>query len=133
MSSPETIKVLMVDDNADHLVLCREALPAEEFTMDGAESGCEAMRALEANKYDIVVLDYRLPDISGIDLLTKIRAKKYNMPIIFVTVMDDPDLSVKALKAGACDYIVKRFQYYSTLRGRLLENLEACSRPHHGS
>jgi DNA-binding response OmpR family regulator len=121
------IKVLMVDDNTDHLALCREALPVEEFAMDGAESGCEAMRALETTKYDIVVLDYRLPDISGIDLLTKIRAKKYGMPIIFVTVLDDPDLSMRARKAGACDYILRRFQYYSTLRGRLLENLEACS------
>ena len=46
------------------------------------------------------------------------------MPILLVSAVDEPDLSTKARVAGANDYIVKRFRYYSTLRERLLENID---------
>jgi PleD family two-component response regulator len=62
--------------------------------------------------------------MSGLELLAKIRSRGYKMPVVLVSALEDPDLSMKALKAGASDYIVKKFRYYSTLRERLLENLE---------
>jgi DNA-binding response OmpR family regulator len=118
-------RVLMVDDNLEHLELCRETLPEGEFYLDVATNPTDALGKLQLNHYNIVVLDYRLPYMSGLELLTKIRSKGYKMPIVLVSAIDDPDLSMKALKAGASDYIVKKFRYYSTLKSRLLENIEA--------
>jgi DNA-binding response OmpR family regulator len=128
MPTPQgKIWALMVDDNPEHLELCKESLPAEEFDVDTANTGAEALRMLEANYYDIVVLDYTLPDFSGLELLERIRARGFNVPTVFVSASNDPELSVQALKAGACDYIVKTFRYYANLRSRLLENIDACS------
>ncbi len=126
-SSSGKIWVLMVDDNPEHLELCRESLPADEFEADVAATGAEAIRKMEANAYDIVVLDYSLPDLTGLELLKRIKVRGVDLPIVFVSASNDPDLSIKALKAGACDYIVKTFRYYTNLRSRLLENIDACS------
>lgn len=117
-------RVLMVDDNLEHLELCRETLPQDEFYLDVATTPDDALGKLQLNRYNIVVLDYRLPSMSGLELLAKIRGRGYKMPIVLVSALEDPDLSMKAMKAGASDYIVKKFRYYSTLRERLLENID---------
>lgn len=128
MPAPDgRIRVLMVEDNQEHLNLCREALPPKEFAIEGALTGSQSLKMLESNDYDIVVLDYRLPDIHGIDLLVRMRAIDKDVPIVFVSAMDDPDLSMKVMRAGACDFIIKRFQYYTTLPQRLKDNLDWCS------
>jgi two-component system, OmpR family, response regulator MprA len=128
MPSPSgRIWVLMVDDNPEHLELCRESLPADEFEVAVAGTGTEAMRRLEANSYDVVVLDYALPDFTGLELLKRIKVRGFTVPIVFVSASNDADLSMRALRAGACDYIVKSFRYYTNLRARLLENIDACS------
>jgi DNA-binding response OmpR family regulator len=120
------IRVLMVDDNVEHIQLCSEFLPEGEFEVDAAYTGGQAIEKLKTRKYDIVILDYKLPDINGIDLLKKVRPLGLNIPVLFVSALDDPDLSFEAMKEGACDYIVKTFQYYNKLRVRILENLETC-------
>ena len=126
MGSEYVIRVLMVDDNVEHIQLCSEFLQKDEFDLDAAYNGSQAIEKLKAKKYDIVILDYKLPDINGIDLLKKVKPLGLNIPIVFVSAMDDADLSFEAMKEGACDYIVKTFQYYSTLRERIKENLDAC-------
>ena len=126
MGSEHLIRVLMVDDNVEHIQLCSEFLQKDEFDLDAAYNGGQAIEKLKSKKYDIVILDYKLPDINGIDLLRKVRPLGLNIPIVFVSAMDDADLSFEAMKEGACDYIVKTFQYYSTLRERIKENLDAC-------
>lgn len=128
LTSPSgKIWVLMVDDNHEHVLLCKESLSPDEFEVEEVDTGTEALGLLERTVYDIVVLDYALPDMSGLELLKRLRKRGYAHPVIFVSAAEDPELSVQALKLGACDYIVKTFRYYSNLRGRLMENLEACS------
>ena len=126
-SSTGKITVLMVDDNHEHVLLCKESLPESEFEVAEAGNGSDALTVLGKNTFDIVALDYAQPDMAGVELLRKLRAKGYGAPVIFVSAAEDPDLSVQAMKLGACDYIVKTFRYYSSLRSRLLENIEACS------
>lgn len=117
------IRVLMVDDNKEHVNLCAEYLAKEEFDLDPAYDATEAYAKLQKKSYDIIVLDYALPDMNGIDLMKKIRPLDLKIPIIFVSAYDDPDLSFEAIKAGACDYIVKTFQYYENLKDRIMENM----------
>jgi two-component system response regulator HydG len=124
VGTTSVIRILMVDDNMEHIQLCSEFLSKDEFDLDPAYTGGQAIEKLKTGKYDIVILDYKLPDINGIDLLRKVRPLGLTMPIVFVSAMDDPDLSFEAMKEGACDYIVKTFQYYNKLRDRIIENLE---------
>lgn len=127
MAEPEkVIKVLMVDDNREHVNLCAEYLPKEEFDLDPAYDAGEALAKLQSRSYDIIVLDYALPDMNGIELMKKIKPMGVHAPMIFVSAYDDPDLSFEALRAGACDYVVKTFQYYENLKDRILENIETC-------
>jgi two-component system response regulator HydG len=119
----EKIRVLMVEDNLDHLDLCREYLTEDTFALDAALDGREALGLVKTKQYDIIVLDYRLPDMTGADLLRRIRALNKETPIIFVTAMDDPDISFQVMQDGASDYIPKSFQYYERLRDRILDNL----------
>ena len=120
------IRVLMVDDNKQHVNLCAEYLPKDEFSLDPAYTAMEAVGKLKDRKYDIIVLDYALPDMNGIDLMKKIKPMNLSVPMIFVSAYDDPDLSFEAMRAGACDYVVKTFQYYESLKERILENIETC-------
>jgi DNA-binding response OmpR family regulator len=120
------IRVLMVDDNKEHVNLCAEYLPKDEFALDPAYTAMEALGKLKECQYDIIVLDYALPDMNGIDLMKKIKPMNLNVPMIFVSAYDDPDLSFEAMRAGACDYVVKTFQYYESLKERILENIETC-------
>ena len=120
------IKVLMVDDNAEHINLCSEYLPKDEFHLEPALTAGEALEKLKNEGYDIIVLDYALPDMNGIELMKKIKPLGLRVPIIMVSAYDDPDLSFEAIRAGACDYVVKTFQYYEALKDRIQENLDAC-------
>jgi DNA-binding response OmpR family regulator len=116
----------MVDDNVEHVNLCAEYLPRGEFVLEAAYTATDALVKLKTNQYDIIILDYALPDMNGIDLLKKMKPLGVKSPTIFVSAYDDPDLAFEATKAGACDYVVKTFQYYENLKDRILENLEGC-------
>jgi len=122
----KVIKVLMVDDNVEHINLCAEYLPKDEFQLEPAITAGEALEKLKGYGYDIIVLDYALPDMNGIELLKKIKPLGLRIPIIMVSAYDDPDLSFEAIRAGACDYVVKTFQYYEALKDRIQENIDAC-------
>jgi CheY-like chemotaxis protein len=120
------VRVLMVDDNTEHINLCAEYLPKDEFQLEPALTAGEALEKVKGGGYDIIVLDYALPDMNGIELMKKITPLGLRIPIIMVSAYDDPDLSFSAIRAGACDYVVKTFQYYEALKDRILENLESC-------
>lgn len=122
----KVVRLLMVDDNKEHVDLCVEYLPKEEFSLDPAYTAMEALSKLKSNSYDIIVLDYALPDMNGIELMKKIKPMGLQIPMIFVSAYDDPDLSFEAMRAGACDYVVKTFQYYESLKERIRENIATC-------
>jgi DNA-binding response OmpR family regulator len=127
--SHKVVRLLMVEDNVEHLDLCKEYLPKDQFIIDAALSATEAVEKLKKNKYDLIVLDYALPDFDGIELLKRIKPLGLKTPIIFTTAYDDAYISFEAMKGGACDYVVKTFHYYKTLKDRILENLEMCNAP----
>jgi DNA-binding response OmpR family regulator len=114
----------MVEDNIDHVELCREHLLAEEFDLFIARSGAECLAAIKARPYDVILLDYMLPDTNGMDLLPRIREFQPNALVLFVSAMDDVDLSYQAIKAGASDYVIKGFGYFKTLAQRIHDALE---------
>ncbi|HNU36457.1 MAG TPA: response regulator [Methanomassiliicoccales archaeon] len=118
------LSVLMVEDNQDHTELCREHLSQEEFDLFVARSGSDALAMSKKRPYDVILLDYLLPDTNGMDLLPRIKEFQPNSLILFVSAVDDPDLSYQAIRAGASDYVIKGFGYFKTLKDRIHEALE---------
>lgn len=124
--SKKIIRVLMAEDNIEHLDLCKEYLPEDQFIIDAALTATDALEKMKRGKYDIIVLDYALPDFDAIELLRRMKPLTLKTPVILATAYDDPSISFEAMKGGACDYVVKTFHYYKTLKDRILENLEMC-------
>ena len=99
--------ILIVEDES---ILARNIsryLQHAEFEVEIANSGRKAFEALENYKPDIVLLDYRLPDTNGIELLRKIRQIDSRIRVIMITGEGNVTIAVEAMKAGAYDYITK--------------------------
>ena len=115
-----TLKVLAIDDEPGmrrgvvktlkrFSVELRELDITVGFEVAEAENGSEALEALEANAFDIVLLDYKLPDINGLEILNKIKEKKYDLLTIMMTAYASLEVAVSATKNGAFDFLAKPF------------------------
>lgn len=105
-------KILLIDDDALTAKLTQKKLEKRGFVVESITSALGFLKDLEAGtnkKYDMVLLDVMMPDISGLEVLDKIRAIKNNveLPVIMVTSKDEAEDIVKALKLGANDYVTK--------------------------
>jgi two-component system cell cycle response regulator len=103
-----TLRLLLIEDNAQHRALMQEELrrelAAEVTTVTTGEDG---LAQLAGGTYDAVVMDFRLPDLDGLTVLRRIGERGIEVPVVIVTGMGDEQLAVRALKAGAYDYVVK--------------------------
>ncbi|MGH1486561.1 MAG: response regulator [Cellvibrionaceae bacterium] len=103
------MRLLIVEDNkiiGDGLLI---AMKLESYAVDWVESSKSASQALAAHHYDMLLLDIGLPDGSGLDLLTEVRAKRNDIPILILTAYDDICDKIKGLDTGADDYLTKPF------------------------
>lgn len=100
-------KILIVDDEK----IFRESLyywfEEDGFDVDTAESGEDALKIFEKGKYDIMLVDMKMPGMSGIELLAKVKEIEPNLIIIMITAFASVPTAIKALKDGAFDYITK--------------------------
>lgn len=104
------LKVLLIEDDEDDYVLVRSLLsesPALQYGLEWVTTYEAALEAMDRDEHDICLLDYRLGERSGLDLLREVTGKKYKAPIIFLTGRGDYDVDFEAMKAGAADYLVK--------------------------
>ena len=101
-------KVLVVDDEVSVARFVRHSLEANGYAVREAASGDEGLRKIVEEKPDVVVLDFGLPDMTGIHLLGALRQWS-KVPVIFLTVRDGESDKVAALDAGADDYLTKPF------------------------
>lgn len=115
------MRVLYVEDNHSDAELARRALAisAPEVTLEIAPTLAAARDRLERDIYDTVLCDLRLPDGSGLDLLTWIRERGLLVAVVILTGSGDQTLAVTALKEGADDYLVKRDGFLQKLASTL--------------
>lgn len=99
--------VLIIDDNQDVVERLRKVLEKENYATFGAYSGKEGIEVIKNNRIDAVVTDIKMSDISGIDVLEKVKQLYQDIEVIMVTGYDEQELAVRALKAGAIDYLHK--------------------------
>ena len=104
-------QILVVEDNVDHAFLIQSALSPwmkeSKTKMEFVTTVAGALEKLATNNFDLVLTDYRLPDQTGLDLMTEIKNMKLNLPVLLMTAMGDQVLAVNALKSGFIDYIAK--------------------------
>ncbi len=101
--------VLIVDDDINILEVLDARLTASGFIVFQATNGFSALNILEKQKIDILVSDMKMPEMSGMDLLTETSKLHPRLPIIFLTAYGTIPDAVKAVRAGAIDYIAKPF------------------------
>ncbi len=105
------MKALVVDDSAVMRKVLIGALSRAKITdVDQATDGVEAVSATEATDYDLVLMDWNMPNMLGIDAVRTIRANGKSMPIIMVTTEAEKSRVIDALKAGAQNYVIKPFE-----------------------
>jgi two-component system response regulator RegX3 len=105
----EELKVLIVEDEPDFQTLMQTILHEAGYQTDVTENGTNAIDLLQMTPYDIMLLDWSLPDIQGIDVCRNVR-RWSNIPILMVTSHSSIEELITALDAGADDYITKPFQ-----------------------
>lgn len=103
--------ILVVDDDASNLKMASHILSGEKMRVSCLKSGEDALRFLQGNRPDLILLDIHMPGMDGFDTLAAIREDKdtAGIPVIFLTADDDSKTETKGLKAGAMDFIKKPF------------------------
>lgn len=103
------IRILVVDDEPAIRRALRPPLMELGFQLAEASRGEEALQALRAQPYDVVLLDVNMPGLGGIETLRRIRAFAPRLPVLILTVRDQEEDKVEALDLGADDYVTKPF------------------------
>lgn len=103
------MRLLLVEDERELAGLLKAGLKAAGFTVDHVATVADADAAIEAESYDIAVLDLRLPDGDGLDLLRRRRAIGLAIPVLILTARDSLSDRVKGLEQGGDDYVLKPF------------------------
>jgi two-component system phosphate regulon response regulator PhoB len=104
-------RILVVEDDSDLALLLTYNLEAEGYVVESVERGDEAELRLAENPPDLVVLDWMLPGVSGLEICRRLRARvnTRRMPVIIVTARGEEAERVRGLSIGADDYVVKPF------------------------
>jgi DNA-binding response OmpR family regulator len=102
-------KILVVDDDCVLAQSMEESLSAYGYIVDTANSAAEADGMIFVSSYDLIILDWQMPGMTGIDFLAKIRSKGIKIPVLMLTGMDTIDNKTTGLDTGADDYQTKPF------------------------
>ncbi len=106
----QTIRILLVEDNPGDVFLLQETLSeitVVQFNVVNVERLSEAEQRLQSDIFDVILLDLLLPDSAGLDTFTTLHQQVPLIPIVVLTGMNDETLALKAMQAGAQDYLVK--------------------------
>lgn len=118
--------ILVVDDDAGHRTVLQSLLRKWDYQVLCAANGQEAVDKVQAQVFDVVLMDMRMPGMDGMEALRHIKAHNPAVPVVIMTAYSAIESAVEAIKAGACDYIVKPLDF-DVLKSILLRALEHCA------
>jgi DNA-binding response OmpR family regulator len=107
--------LLYVEDEDSLRTLVKSQLESEGFEVDTADDGDTGIEMIGKGSYEVILLDMRMPRVSGIDVLKHLRTKKSSSRVIVLTAVDDLSVAIEAVKNGANDYITKPYDLGSLL------------------
>lgn len=99
--------ILLIEDDLTFSRILKGFLSKNNYTIVTAPSGQSGVQAFKEKKFDLVLLDYRLPDTTGIEVLIELKSADPHIPVLIMTSFSDIKTAVKAIKAGAMEYITK--------------------------
>ncbi|MES2306216.1 MAG: response regulator transcription factor [Gemmatimonadota bacterium] len=117
------MKLLVVEDDKTVGQYVKRGLEEQQYIADWVGDGAEALKLASSAPYDLIILDLRLPGMTGLEVLRTLRDRGLTMPILVLTAQDSVEFKVDALRAGADDYVTKPFAFEE-----LLARIEALSR-----
>jgi two-component system copper resistance phosphate regulon response regulator CusR len=117
------MKILVVEDDPTVGPYVRRGLEEHQNQADLVDDGLEALRLASGGLYDLIVLDLRLPGMTGLEIVRTLRDRGVTTPILILTAQDAVDFKVQVLRAGADDYVTKPFAFEE-----LLARVEAIGR-----
>lgn len=104
----ENMKIISIDDNKTNLLIIESYAKLLSLKIDSFTEPKEALISIESCEYDLVIVDYMMPDIDGLEFIKRFREKNIDTPIIMLTAVgDDMQLQIKALEYGANDFLSK--------------------------
>jgi DNA-binding response OmpR family regulator len=103
--------ILIVEDEAGIVQFLQQGLEEEGYTITSASDGLKGFELSQKENFDLILLDWMLPKMTGLELCKSIRLKNTSTPIIFLTAKDTVQETIEGLKAGANDYIKKPFSF----------------------
>lgn len=102
-------RILVIDDTKNIRFMLSTCFEGEGYAVDTAENGQEGIQFFEQNTYDLVMLDIRMPHMSGTEVLTILKEKNHKVPILIMTAFGTVKNAIECVRAGAIDYIRKPF------------------------
>jgi two-component system, OmpR family, response regulator QseB len=126
VSENELATVLLVEDDRDLSGMLGELLTDEGYQVDTALDGQRGLHLALTRRYEVMILDRRLPVLDGLDLLSRLRGRGVLTPVLVLSALGNPADRVRGLDAGAEDYLAKPFDV-----AELLARLRALRRRHH--
>ena len=117
------MKILVIEDDPTVGNFVKRGLEQQRWGVDLVANGDEGEQLAATGTYDLVILDMRLPGKSGMEVLSSLRARGFERPVLVLTAQDAIDAKVETLRAGADDYVTKPFAFEE-----LLARVEALSR-----
>ena len=106
----QTVGILVVDDERTLRFTLKEGLSDEGYRVETAADGAEALEKIEREEYQLVLLDQKLPDTNGLELLKTIKARKRSVQVVMMTAYGQIPQAVEATKAGCYEYLSKPFE-----------------------
>jgi DNA-binding response OmpR family regulator len=102
-------RILIADDEPSNRKILAQELVHKGFVVDMAPGGKEALARVESAPPDLVILDYMMPGLSGLDVLKELRERGNDTPVILITAYGSVERAVEVMKAGAHDFITRPF------------------------
>lgn len=132
-ATPTQERVLIIDDDHANLEMLEQRLAAEGISSVMKQTGMEGVEAAQAERFDAILLDLRLPDLDGFEILSFLRQQHPTLPIIVMTAHGSEAIAVKALTEGATHYLIKPFNrkdLIHVLRGAISRSKTSADRSH---
>jgi DNA-binding response OmpR family regulator len=112
---PDLVRILLVEDEPKLRESLAEGLRLEEWNVITAGTGVDALNHLDAEPFDLLVLDWMLPDYDGLEILAQIRTRGLQLPVLMITARNSQADEIRARASGVTDFLAKPFPFAQLL------------------